>query len=64
VTLISIINFPFLFLYINSSVGLNYNSDSTFSKKFCKNYSGLLVVTIICPTNLRWIVIQILLVQN
>jgi hypothetical protein len=35
-TLLSIINFPFLFLYINSSVGLNYNSDSTFSKKSVK----------------------------
>jgi hypothetical protein len=34
-TLFSIINFPF-FLYINSSVGLNYNSDSTFSKNSVK----------------------------
>ena len=36
-TLISIIHFPFLyFLFMNSSVGLNYNSELTFSKNFVK----------------------------
>jgi hypothetical protein len=49
---------------MNSSVGLNYNSDLTFSKNSVKSYSGLLVVTVIFPINLRWILIQILLVQN
>jgi hypothetical protein len=36
-TLISTIHFPFLyFLFMNSSVGLNYNSDLTFSKNSVK----------------------------
>jgi hypothetical protein len=36
-TLISIIHFPFLyFLFMNSSVGLNYNSELTFSKNSVK----------------------------
>jgi hypothetical protein len=36
-TLISIIYFPLLyFLFIISSVGLNYNSDLTFSKNYVK----------------------------
>jgi hypothetical protein len=43
---------------------LNYNSGLTFFQKFYKNYSGLLFVTAGCPINLRWILIQILLVQN
>jgi hypothetical protein len=35
VTQVSIINFSFFhFLIMNSSVGLNYNSDLTFSKNF------------------------------
>jgi hypothetical protein len=49
---------------MNSRVGLNYNSGLTLSKKFCKNYSGLLVVTVIYPINLRWLLIQILFVQK
>jgi hypothetical protein len=37
VTLISIIHFPLLyFLFMNSSVGLNYNSGLTFSKNSVK----------------------------
>jgi hypothetical protein len=36
VTLISIINFTFHFLFMNSSVGLNYNSGLTFSKNSIK----------------------------
>jgi hypothetical protein len=64
VTLISTINSLFHFLFMNSRVGLNYNSGLTFFQKFCKNYSGLLVVIVICPINLRWLLIQILLVQN
>ena len=41
VTLISTINFPLLyFLFINSSVGLNYNSGLTFSKNFAKIIVG------------------------
>jgi hypothetical protein len=37
VTLISTINFPFfIFLFMNSSVGLNYNSGLTFSKNSVK----------------------------
>jgi hypothetical protein len=36
-TLISIIHFPFLyFLFMKSSVGLNYNSELTFSKNLVK----------------------------
>jgi hypothetical protein len=36
-TLIFIIHFPFLyFLFMNSSVGLNYNSELTFSKNSVK----------------------------
>jgi hypothetical protein len=36
-TLISIIHFSFLyFLFMNSSVGLNYNSGLTFSKNLVK----------------------------
>jgi hypothetical protein len=36
-TLISIIHFPFLyFLFMSSSVGLNYNNELTFSKNFVK----------------------------
>ena len=36
-TLISIIHFPFLyFLFMNSSVGLNYNSELSFSKNSVK----------------------------
>jgi hypothetical protein len=36
-TLISIINFPFLYLlFMDSSVGLNYNSGLTFSKNSVK----------------------------
>jgi hypothetical protein len=31
-TLLSIINFLFHFLFMNSRVGLNYNSGSTYSK--------------------------------
>jgi hypothetical protein len=38
---------------MNSSVGLNYNSGLTFFQKFCKNYSGLPLVTIVCSMNLR-----------
>jgi hypothetical protein len=53
VTLVSTINSPFHFQFTNFSVGLNYNSDLTFSKKFCKNYSGLLFVTVVCPLSLR-----------
>jgi hypothetical protein len=49
---------------MNSRVGLNYNSGLTFSKNSEKNYSGLLVVTVIYPINLRWLLIQILLVQK
>jgi hypothetical protein len=36
VTQVSIINFPFHFLIMNSSVGLNYNSGLTFSKNSVK----------------------------
>jgi hypothetical protein len=36
VTLVSTINFPFHFLFMNFSVGLNYNSDFTFSKNSVK----------------------------
>jgi hypothetical protein len=32
VTLVSTINSPSYFLFMNSSVGLNYNSDLSFSK--------------------------------
>jgi hypothetical protein len=47
--------FPFLyFLFMNSSVGLNYNSELTFFQKFCKNYSGLPLVTIAYSRNLRF----------
>jgi hypothetical protein len=36
-TLISIIHFPFLyFLFMNSSVGSNYNKELTFSKNSAK----------------------------
>jgi hypothetical protein len=36
-TLISIIHFPFLyFLFMNSSVGLDYNNELTFSKNSVK----------------------------
>jgi hypothetical protein len=45
-TLISIIHFPFLyFLFMDSSVGLNYNSGLTFSKNSVKNTVG-------CPWSL------------
>jgi hypothetical protein len=40
-TLLSIINFVFHFLFRNSRVGLNYNSDLTYSKnseKFTVGY--------------------------
>jgi hypothetical protein len=55
VTLISTIHFPLLYflLFMNSSVGLNYNSGLTFSKNFSKNYNGLLLVTLVCSMNLR-----------
>jgi hypothetical protein len=44
----------FHFLIMNSSVGLNYNSGLTFFQKFCKNYSGLPLVTIAYSRNLRF----------
>jgi hypothetical protein len=45
-TLISIIHFPFLyFLFMDSSVGLNYNSGLTFSKNSAK-------ITVGCPWSL------------
>jgi hypothetical protein len=45
-TLISIIHFPFLyFLFMDSSVGLNYNSGLTFSKNSVK-------ITVGCPWSL------------
>jgi hypothetical protein len=53
VTLVSTINSPFYFLFMNSSGGLNYNSDLCFFQKSWKNYSGLLFVTVVCPINLR-----------
>jgi hypothetical protein len=55
-TLISIIHFPFLyFLFMDSSVGLNYNSGLTFFfQKFCKNYSGLPLVNIAFSRILRF----------
>jgi hypothetical protein len=36
VTLVSTINFPFYFLFMNFSVSLNYNSNLTFSKNYVK----------------------------
>jgi hypothetical protein len=36
VTLVSTINFPFSFLFMNSSVGLNYNSALTLFKNSVK----------------------------
>jgi hypothetical protein len=45
-TLISFIHFPFLyFLFMDSSVGLNYNSGLTFSKNSVK-------ITVGCPWSL------------
>jgi hypothetical protein len=45
-TLISIIHFPFLyFLFMDSRVGLNYNSGLTFSKNSVK-------ITVGCPWSL------------
>ena len=47
-------HFPLLYLlFMNSSVGLNYNSGFTFFQKICKNYSGLPLLTIVCSMNLR-----------
>jgi hypothetical protein len=40
-------------------VCLNYNSDLNFFQKFCKNYSGLLLVTVVCPINLGSRIIKI-----
>jgi hypothetical protein len=40
-------------------VGLNYHNDLKFSKKCCKNYSGLTLVTVVYFTNLRLIIIRI-----
>jgi hypothetical protein len=63
--LISTINFPlFHFLFRNSSVGLNYNSGLTFSKKLCKNYSGLPLVILVCSMNLRSRIKRVCLGQN
>jgi hypothetical protein len=38
---------------------LNYHNDLEISKKCCKNYSGLTLVTIVYPTNLRLRIIRI-----
>jgi hypothetical protein len=51
--LLSIINFLFHFPFMTSRVGLNYNSELTYSKKSEKNYSRLLLVTVVCSMNLR-----------
>jgi hypothetical protein len=46
-------NFPFLFFIYAFKVGLNYHSDLNFFQKFYKNYSGLTLVTVVDPINLR-----------
>jgi hypothetical protein len=40
VTLVATTNFPFHFLFMNFSLGLNYNSDLTFSKHSVKLIVG------------------------
>jgi hypothetical protein len=51
--LLSIINSLFHFPSMTSRVGLNYNSELTSSKNSEKNYSRLLLVTVVCSMNLR-----------
>jgi hypothetical protein len=38
---------------------LNYHDDLEISKKFYKNYSGLIWIIVVCPTNLRLRIIRI-----